>query len=133
MCVRVSIRFALLELYMSCQVVMSGLCVSGRACVYVMFRQEMTEVVDGAGENVLTASGEPEMELVRPVEVTFGGYPCKDASSLLEEKIRKERLRAIETGTGQTGTGYRSEAAMCKTLEVPLKVNENVRLLVHIS
>ena len=86
--------------------------------------QEMAEIVDGTGENVLTA----EMELVMPVDLMFRGYPCKDASSLLEENIRKERLRSIETGTGETGTGYRSEAAMCKTLEVPLNVNDNARL-----
>ena len=91
--------------------------------------QEMAEIVDGTGENVLTA----EMELVRPVDLTFGGYPCKDASSLLEEKIRKGRLRSIETGTGETGIGYRSEAALSKALDVPLKVNENVRLIVHMS
>ena len=92
----------------------------------------MTDVIDGTGENVLTASGQSEMEFVRPVDLTVGGYPCKDASTLLEEKIRKERLKSIELGTGETGIGYRAEAALCNTLEVPIKVNENVRLLVNI-
>ena len=95
--------------------------------------EEMTDILDGTGENVLTASEQSEMELVRPVDLTMGGYPCKDASSLLEENIRKERLKSIELGTGETGIGYRAEAALCKALEVPIKVNENVRLLVHMS
>ena len=113
-----------------CVTVCGSVCHAARASINVMFRKEMTDVIDGTGENVLTASGQAEMELVRPVDLTFGGYPCKDASTLLEEKIRQERLRSIELGTGETGIGYRSEAGLCKTLEVPIKVNENVRLLV---
>ena len=104
-------------------------CHAARASINVMFRQEMTDVIDGTGDNVLTASGQPEMELVRPVDLTFGGYPCKDASTLLDEKIRQERLKSIELGTGETGIGFRGESALVKTLEVPLRVNENVRLL----
>ena len=96
-----------------------------------MVRREMADIAEGTGENV--ASGEPCLELVKSVDATFGGYPCKDASSLLEEKIRKQRLKSIEQGTGETGVGYRSECTLCKTLEVPLKINENVRLLVNMS
>ena len=86
----------------------------------------MAEITEGVGENV--ASGEPCLEFVKPSDFTFGGYPCKDASSLLEETIRKQRLKSTEQGTGETGVGYRSECTLCKTLEIPLKVNENVRL-----
>ena len=91
----------------------------------------MAEIAEGVGENV--ASGEPCLELVKRSDFTFGGCPCKDASSLLEEKIRKQRLKSIEQGTGETGVGYRSECALCKTLDIALKVNENVRLLVRMS
>ena len=91
----------------------------------------MANIAEGTCENV--ASGEPRLELVKSPDFTFGGYPCKDASSLPEEKIRKQRLKSIEQGTGETGVGYRSECTLCKTLEISLKINENVRLLVHMS